>query len=233
MLMVFQIIPIRPNPRKQYHDQVEELCRLLKDSDGMRYRRGIFLLLGISAKQVLKTFQRTGTSKFRETTQAKLFLRNHPADIKALEIMDELDTIYAAPPDKIDNLRGAVAEVFSFFICRKVYVEANIEVQVQIDTWTSNSIDVAGCNYKGGHCLQSKCSASAPGAVDSILIQKCDLDQIEELTAGKAVGAYITFVEQDGFFAHLRSKGINTDTYTVFGRTDLAVLEQRLSLIQS
>ena len=228
MQMVFQIIPIRPNPRKRYHDQVEDLCILLKDRDGMRYRRGVFLLLGISAKQALKTFQKRGARKFREHPEAKQFLRRNPADLKAQEIMNALDIIYGADPNEIDHLRGAVGEVFSYFILRKIYSKTDIEVQIQIDTWTSNSIDVAGCDNKRGHCLQSKCSPYAPDAIDSILEQKEDLDKIEKLTSGKAEGAFITFEEQDGFCARLRSKAINTDTYKVFGRTELAALEQLL-----
>lgn len=220
--MVLQILPIRPNSREPYQNQVINLCNLLKDEDGRVYRIGVFRLLTISAR----AFGKSGWSRFRQHPHAKYFLREHPADIRALQIMDELDKLYSAPTNKIDHLRGAVGEIFSYFICRKIYNNANIEIQVKINTWLSKSIDTAGCTQKKGHCLQSKYTMSDLG---SILEQKSDFDMIEQLTAYKAQGIFITYVDRAAFFQSLSIADIDSVGYKVFDRSDLLVLEERLA----
>lgn len=219
---VFQIIPILPNPREKYQRQVENLCKLLIDEDGKYYRVPVFLLLSLSGK----SFQRAGHRKLRESRKARLFLRDRPADMRARNIMDELDKIYGEDPDEIDNMRGAVGEVFAYYVCRKMYQRAGIEVKVRVDTWTSGSIDAAGCSHERGHCLQSKYSLQD---WRSIIKQKRDLDQIERLTKGKAQGAFITYVERRAFDRVLRARGIDTSKYRVFDRSDMLVLEGCLS----
>ena len=220
--MIFQIIPILPNPREKYQKQVEDLCKLLIDEDGKYYRVPVFLLLSVSGKH----FQRTGLREFREYRKAKLFLRDHPADVRALNIMSELDRIYGVDPDKIDHLRGAVGEVFAYYVCRKIYPRADIEVRVEVGKWVSGSIDTAGCSHEKGHCLQSKYSAQD---WRSIIEQKRDLDEIERLTKGKAQGAFITYMERGAFDIVLRARGVDTSKYRVFDRSDMLVLEECLS----
>ena len=77
-----RILPIRPNPRESYQNRVINLCNLLKDEEGTTYRVGVFRLLGISAK----AFTRSGHSRFRQHREARYFLREHPADIRVLNI---------------------------------------------------------------------------------------------------------------------------------------------------
>lgn len=219
-----RIRPIRPNPRRLYQNKVENLCKLLKDEEGKEYRVSVFRLLGISAN----TFSKSRLTHFRQHREARLFLREHQLDIRALQIMDELDRLYSSPINDVDNLRGAVGEVFSFFICRKQYNNADIEVQVEIDSWQSKSIDTAGCSKKKGHCLQSKYSMTMKNLA-SIVNQKSDFDKIEELTSGKAQGFFITYGRQEVFFQSLNAFRVNPTGYKVFDRSDLLVLEQRLA----
>jgi len=220
--MVFDLIPIRPNPREQYQNQVEALCQLLKDEKGSIYRVPVFTsLLTIPGS----SFKRRGYKRFRDHPQAKRFLRLYRLDTMAQTIMSELDKIYDKDPNEIDHLRGAVAEVFSYFICRKTYPKTDIEVQVKIGSWVSGSIDTAGCSNERGHCIQSKCSLEA---WKSIINQKRDFDQIETLTKGKAEGVFVTFVDRGAFFTRLRNAGLNPDEFSVWDRADLFVLEKRL-----
>jgi len=219
--MVFDLIPVRPNPREDYQKRVEKLCNLLKDEDGSTYRVDVFTLLTISGT----TFSKKPFIKFRKHPQAEWFLSVYHSDVRALEIMDELDKIYGADPGEIDHLRGAVGEVFSFFICRKVYPKAGMEVKIRIGTWTSGLIDAAGCSQKRGHCLQSKASLRY---WNSIFSQKKDLDRIEKLTAGKAQGAFITYENREVFYRRLRNAGFNPSEYKVLDRWDLSALEKRL-----
>lgn len=222
--MVMRILAIRPNPRELYQKQVASLCNLLKDKEGRDYRVSVFRLLTISAKN----FVNSGCSRFRQHPRARHFLHEYPADTRALEIMDEIDTLYSAPLNKIDQLRGAVGEVFSYFICRKLYNNADIEVKVEIDAWLSKSIDTAGCTHKRGHCLQSKYSMSD---LRSVVEQKSDFDAIEQLTSGKAQCFFITYVNRAAFLQSLNIAGIDPTEYTdkVFDRSDLLVLEERLT----
>jgi hypothetical protein len=219
--MVFEIIPTRPNPRDKYQKQVKNLCKLLFDEDGEYYRVPVFLLLAVDGRH----FQKAGHQKFRELRRAKLFLRNNPGDRKAINIMSELDKIYVGDPGEIDNMRGAVGEVFAYYVCRRVYPRADIEVQVKVGTWTSGSIDTAGCSHEKGHCLQSKCSLQN---LQSIIGQRSDLDEIERRTKGKAQGAFLTFVGRETFYMLLRHIKEDPTKYTVFDRRDLLVLEERL-----
>lgn len=220
--MLFDLISVCPNDREPYQKRVEKLCNLLKDSKGSVFRVPVFILLTISGI----SFSNQSFTKFRDHPQAKWFMKLHRLDPMAHAIIDELDNIYAETPNEIDNLRGAVGEVFSYFICRKVFVRAGIEVNVKIANWTSRQIDAAGCSDEMGYCLQSKCS---PKNLRSIVIQKRDLDKIEQLTSGRGKGAFITFVDRRQFQARLNSVGIDPSKYRVFDRVDLAVLEQRLS----
>lgn len=121
-----------------------------------------------------------------------------------------------------------MGEVFSFFICRKQYKNADIEVKVEIDSWQSKSIDTAGCSKKKGHCLQSKCSMIMKDLA-SIVRQKNDFDKIEVLTSGKAQGFFITYGRQEAFFQALNAFGVSPTGYNLFDRSDLLVLEQRLA----
>lgn len=219
--MVFDIIPILPNPRDKYQKQVKNLCKLLFDKDGEYYRAPVFRLLSLDGKK----FQRSGHRKFSEFKRAKLFLRDHFADTKALNIMTELDKIYVGDPGEIDNVRGAVGEVFAYYVCRKLYRKVGIEVKVIVGTWTSGSIDTAGCSHEKGHCLQSKCSLQD---LPSIIEQKRDLDKIERLTKRKAQGAFFTYVNREAFYMLLRNIGVDPTKYTVLDRRDLLVLEERL-----
>lgn len=219
-----RILPIRPNPRRSYQNKVEDLCKLLKDEEGKEYRVSVFRLLGISAN----TFTKLHLTHFRQCREARLFLREYPADPRALQIMDELDRLYSSPINDVDNLRGAVGEVFSFFICSKQYQNAEIEVQVEIDTWQSGSIDTAGCSKKKGHCLQSKYSMTMKDLA-SIVSQQSDFDKIEELTSGKAQGFFITYGHKEVFFQSLNAFGMSPTGYKVFDRSDLSVLERRLA----
>jgi hypothetical protein len=139
--------------------------------------------------------------------------------------MDELDQLYGAPLTEVDHLRGAVGEVFSYFICRKVYNNADIEVRVKIGAWISDSVDTAGCNQRKGHCLQSKHSMTD---LRSIIHQKRDLDRIEHLTKQKAQGYFITYMNRKAFFESLHAVGLDPSGYKVFDRADLFVLERRL-----
>ena len=220
--MVFEIIPICPNPRDKYQEQVENLCKLLIDEDGKYYRVSVFLLLSLSGK----SFQRAGHRKFRESRKARLFLHDHPADIRALNIVSELDKIYGVDPDEIDNIRGAVGEVFAYYVCRKIHQKSGIEVKVTVGTWISGSIDAAGCSHERGHCLQSKYSLHE---WRSIIEQKRDLGEIERRTKGKAQGAFITYVERGAFDRVLGARGTDTSKYRVFDRSDMLVLEECLS----
>ncbi len=220
--MVFDLVPIRPNPREAYQRRVERLCNLLKDEEGSSYRVPDFQLLTIPGT----LFCRKGFTKFRQHPQAKLFLNQHSAHVRALEILNELDAIYAGDSSEIDHLRGAVGEVFSYFICRKIYPRADIEVQVRIGVWTSGSIDAAGCSQERGHCLQSKCSLDD---WDSIRRQKDDLSQIETLSGGKAEGFFITYIHRDAFYLRLTNAGLDPSEYKVLDSTDLLLLEDRLA----
>jgi hypothetical protein len=224
--VLFQIIPIRPNPRQNYQDKVKTLCILLLGDDSKKFRYGVFRLLGIPATLATKTLQKNGSAKFREHPQAKLFLHDHPADVTAIKIMNELDKIYGAPMNEIDHLRGAVGEVFSYLICKKVYANVDIEIQVQIDAWKSESIGVAGCHRRRGHCLQSKCSSAD---FSSIVRQHSDFEKIENLTKDKAECRFVTYTDQRAFHQVLQNRGIDPKSYKVFGRTDLVDLEQYLA----
>jgi hypothetical protein len=220
---VFEITPILPNPREKYQKQVESLCKLLIDEDGKYYRVPVFLLLTTTRKR----FQRMRARRFSQCHSAKVFLRDHPADIRALNIIRELDKVYGSDPDEIDNVRGAVGEVFAYYVCRKLYRKVGIEVKVTVGTWTSGSIDTAGCSHEKGHCLQSKCSLGEQG-LSSIIGQKRDLDKIERLTKGKAQGAFFTYAKREAFYMLLRNIRVDPSKYTVFDRGDLLVLEERL-----
>jgi hypothetical protein len=195
----------------------------LKDDEGRAYRVWVFRLLAITGR----LYSRTGHRQFRLHREAQLFLREHPADTKALSIMDELDQIYSMPRAEIDELRGAVVEVFSYMVCRKFYNNAGIEVKVIIKTWESDSIDTAGCNTGKGHCLQSK---SSMANLRSIIHQKSDFNQIEKLTNGRAQGFFVTPVDRGAFFQSLNAHGLNPAEYEgrVFDRRDLFVLEERI-----
>jgi len=224
--MVFDIIPVRPNGREQYQNRVSALCALLIDDTGKRYRTRVFRLLTLSGNQASRLLKSTANMVFRDHPYARSFLRDYPADVRAQEIMSELDSLYSGPEDEIDHLRGAVGEVFSYLLCQKVHLRADIEVKVRINAWTSDSIDAAGCSRRRGHCFQSKCSGHDPA---SIAQQKADLDAIEQLTAGKAEGFFVTFVDLRGFFGSLRSSGIDPTGYKVLDRTELAAAERRLT----
>jgi hypothetical protein len=221
--LVFHIIPLRPNPREKYQRQVKKLCKLLSDKEGTQYRFQIFGLLNITGNQATKNFNR-GYSLFRDLPEVKRFSKYYFADLRVIAIMDELDKIYAAPSSEIDHLRGAIGEVFSYYICCKVYSKADIEVQVRIGSWTSESIDTAGCNEGRGHCIQSKCG----GQLGDIDKQKQDLDKIEKLTRGIAKGLFVTFGTRQTFHNRLRFKGIDTQGYRILDRSDLGVLESIL-----
>ena len=140
--------------------------------------------------------------------------------------MTELDKIYAQDPGEIDNLRGAVLEVFSYFLCRKTYTKCDIEVKVKVKQWTSESIDTAGCNDDKGHCLQCKCSLDK---LDSILTQKTDFDRITRLSRGKVKCFFITCVNKEVLRLLLRNKGVDHSSYYIWDRGDLFVLEDRLA----
>ena len=220
--MVFNIVRVRPNDRTKYQKRVDKLCTLLKDDTGRPYRLHVFILLTISGE----LFKRTLSNNFRDHPQARLFIKLYPASIRVRDIMVELDNIYAGDADDIDNLRGAVGEVFAYFICRKLYPRSDIEVKVEIGKWISGQIDTAGCNDQAGYCLQAKCS---PKNLQSVVNQKRELAKIERLTIGKGKGAFITFVDRKEFNARLDSAGIKSSDYRIFDRTDLAALEQRLA----
>lgn len=220
--MLFNLVRVRPNDREKYQKRVEKLCTLLKDETGSVYRLPVFILLTIHGR----LFKRTTCKYFHDHPQARLFMKLHPADIRVKDIMAELDDIYTQDADEIDNLRAAVGEVFSYFICRKIYPRADIEVQVEIDKWISHPIDSVGCSDEVGSCLQAKCS---PKNLQSIVSQKRELDKIEQLTVGKGKGAFITFVDRKEFNTRLDGAGIKSSGYRIYDRTDLAALEQRLA----
>lgn len=115
--MVMEIIAIRPNNREGYQDRVKNLCELLKDKDNKFYRFGVFLLLSMPAKAL----KRRRSRKIRDCLPAKYFLDAHPADVKAIQLMNELDDIYeeGRSENETDDLRGAVGEVFAHLILKK------------------------------------------------------------------------------------------------------------------
>lgn len=221
--MVFDLIPIRPNPREHYQKQVKKLCNLLMGKDGSVYRVHVLATL-LTIPGI--TFHRKGLSKFHEHPQAKRFLRLNRLDTRALDIVAELDNIYSQDPGEIDNLRGAVLEVFSYFLCRKTYPRSDIEVTVKINRWISGSIDTAGCSDEKGHCLQCKCSLDNLG---SILTQKSDFDKIDRLSRGKAKCFFVTYVDRKVFHIRLKNKGLDPSSYYIWDRGDLFVLENRLA----
>lgn len=218
-----QIVPLRPNPRQRYQDSVNRLCSLLRDGEGAAYRVDVFRLLAIKGHQ----HSRSGITQFRRRREARLFLRDHPADTRALSIMDELDRIYAASPDEIDELRGAVVEVFTFMVCRKFYSNADIEVKVSIGSWDSGSIDTAGCDDGKGHCFQGKVTLAS---FASVIHQKSDLDEINQRTKGTAKGFFVTTVHRDAFLQTINARGLDPSQYAgvIYDRADLLVLENRI-----
>jgi len=220
--MLFQIDPVRPNPREPFQQQVRTLCQKLKDENGRKYRASVFKLLTITGNQFLKR----GYGRFREHPESKLFLKQFGLDVRGLEIMNELDNIYNNSKEIIDDLRGAVGEVFCLFISRKKYSNAEIEICVKCDSWTSGTIDVAGCDHETGCCLQSKCSTLD---VSSIVNQHNQLKRIERYTKGKAKGAFFTYLGMGKFESNLLSRGIRLSDLVVFDRTNMAVLEERLA----
>jgi hypothetical protein len=223
--MVFVIHPIEPNPREHYQGQVDDLCKLLTDNKGKEYRYHVFTLLCITGSVARKSFERQGQEKFRDLIQLRSFKRFYEIDVRALQILRELDNIYSSPVSDIDHLRGAVGEVFAYYICRKIYPNAAIEIQVEINSWTSGSIDTGGCNNEKGHCIQSKCG----GILRDIAGQKLDLDKIQELTDEKAQGFFITFTSRRAFDNLLASKGLDPQTYKVLDRSDLVQIENILA----
>lgn len=96
---------------------------------------------------------------------------------------------------------------------------------VKIESWESGSIDTAGCSNRKGHCIQSK---SSPRDIGSIMRQKGDFDIIFTRTGGKAKGAFVTYSEKGNFEQFLNVNGIDPNECTVYGRTDLVNLEDRL-----
>jgi hypothetical protein len=223
--MVFIIHPIRPNPRKHYQGQVEDLCKLLADKQGKEYRYYVFRLLCMTGSMATKSFHREGHTTFRNLWQLRDFKKFYPADLRAEQILRQLDGIYANPADDIDQLRGAIGEVFAYFVCKKIHPNSDIEIKVQINSWISGSIDTGGCNDNRGHCIQSKCG----GRVGDIVSQKQNLDKIQELTSGKAEGFFITFTSRRAFDNLLASKGLDSQTYKVLDRSDLVQLEEILA----
>lgn len=223
--MVFVIRPIVPNPRQHYQGQIEGLCKLLTDNKGKEYRYHVFELLCITGSIARKSLDKQGQEKFRDLIQLRSFRKFHAVDVRGLQILQELDNIYASPISDIDHLRGAVGEVFAYYICRKIYPNSAIEIQVEVNSWTSGSIDAGGCNNKRGHCIQSKCG----GKLGDIAGQKLDLDKIQELTAEKAQGFFITLTSRKAFNNLLASNGLDPQTYKVLDRTDLVQLENILA----
>jgi hypothetical protein len=225
--MVFIIHQITPNPREHYQEQVEDLCKLLTDKQGKEYRYDVFRLLSIiSGSIATNCFRRRGHTKFRDLDQLRSFRRFYPADLRAEQILRQLDGIYSNLASDINHLRGAVGEVFAYCICKKIHPNSGIEIQVQIDSWMSGSIDAGGCSDKRGHCIQSKCG----GSVGDIVSQKKDLDKIQKLTSEKAEGFFITFVTRQAFNNLLASMGLDPQTYKVLDRSDLVQLEDILTL---
>ena len=222
--MVFIIHPITPNPREHYQGQVKDLCKLLIGKQGEEYRHEIFRLLCITGSIAIKSFSRQGHTKFRDLQQLRSFKRFYAADLTAAQILQQLDGIYANTSSDIDNLRGAIGEVFAYYICRRIHPNSGIEIRVQIDSWMSGSIDAGGCSDKRGHCIQSKCG----GRVGDIGSQKLDLDKIQELTSEKAEGFFITFTTRQAFDNLLASRGLDPQTYKVLDRSDLVRLEKIL-----
>ncbi len=219
MITLFEILPIQPNPRQKFQQEVLSLCQFLARRDGFPYRYEVFSLLLISGH----SFKQRNYRTFKQHPQAQRFLRMHIADVTAIAIMDELDKIYGrADENEIDHLRGAVGEVFAYMICRRKHRKAALEAKVKIDKWTSESIDAVGCSAESGHCLQSKYS---PRQWDVVLRQQKDLESIETLTQGRAVGAFIVYGDRRGFNLQLIDAGLDPSSVKVFDRQDLINLE--------
>lgn len=224
--MVFTIRPVLPNSRERYQRQVDDLCKLLTDNKGKEYRYHVFQLLCITGGVATKSLHKYGQEKFRNLTQLRTFRKFYSTDVRALQILQELDNLYSSPSNDIDHLRGAVGEVFAYHICRKLYPNSAMEIQVEIGSWTSGSVDTAGCNNKRGHCIQSKCGGMLG---DNIADQKQDLDKIQELTDEKAQGFFITFTNRKAFENLLASNGLDPETYKVLDRSDLVQIESILA----
>lgn len=220
--MLFNIISISPNDRETYQKRVQSLCEILKNKDGQIYRNQVFMLLTISGQ----AFSAGRYKKFSEHPRARLFMKQFPIDLTAIAIMGHLDDIYSEDTNTIDNLRGAVGEVFSYLICQKLYKKSAIEAMVEIRKWQSNPIDAVGCSEDSGYCLQSKCSARD---LSSIKKQNDELIKIEELTSEKGKGAFISFIDRRSFRLRLTNIGEDPDEYIVFDRTDLVNLETSLA----
>ena len=226
--MLFQIIPQNPNPREKYQKTVEDLCILLANKKGQNYRTGVFVLLTLSGNQYQRQAKKYRFSHFKDSIEARRFLKNFQADVTALKIVYELNVVYSnSDADEIDHLRGAILEVFSYLICNKLFTISDKEVQIQIGKWiSSTSIDSAGCSDKKGCCFQGKASSEWWHSIEE---QGYDLKQIENLTSGKALGAFITFESAEVFQQHLIAKGLNQEDYRVFGRYQMAEFEKSCS----
>lgn len=232
---LFQIIPLKPNPREQFHKKVEDLCKLLNDDEGKNYRVSVFQILGVvSGKTFEKRKTRYNLNSIREYNEAKHFLKTFVADVRALEIMTELEKIYDGDVDQIDHLRGAVGEVFAYHMCRKVYQQNGIEAKVGINGWASNPIDAVGCNDKNGFCLQCKASLTGWGRAQtklwiSMQKQEREMENIREKTSHRARCAFLTYLNRASFDLLVSEVGGNSEDYNIFDRSDLCVLEHRLA----
>jgi hypothetical protein len=227
--LLFQIIPQKPNPREKYQKIVENLCNLLADKKGQFYRTDVFVLLTLTGNQYQRQARKFKLNHFKDCIEARRFLKNFRADVTALEIIRELSIIYSeSNADEINNLRGAILEVFSYLICSKLFTLADKEVQIQIGKWSSSTpIDSAGCSNKKGCCFQGKASSEQWRSIEE---QGRDLKQIESLTLGKALGAFITFESSIVFQQHLAARGLNQDDYRIFGRHQMVDFENACSL---
>lgn len=223
--MLFEIIRQRPNPREGCQKDVEDLCRLLVDKKGQSYRNNVFGLLILTGNRYRKQVQKYSLKRLHDSIEGRQFRRCFPADAKALEILNELDAVYSGDDvDAIDDRRGAILEVFSYLMCRKIFMIADIEIKIKIEDWISTtSIDSAGCNKRKGCCFQGKATSEW---WESIKEQVKDLNTIESLTGGRSICAFLTFQSIEAFHQHLIAKGLNKDDYRVFGRYQMADFEQ-------
>jgi hypothetical protein len=222
--LLFTILKIK-NTRQEYQDSVENLCSLLADKKGQGYRSEVFGLLMLTGSRYLKQINKYGFDSLKETFEARQFKRCFPADVIALNILNELDTLYNSDNQNIiDDRRGAVLEVFSYLVCKKLFSIADKEVKIKIGDWISEkSIDSAGCSKNRGCCFQGK--ATSNWQAESIIAQGTELNHIANVTANKATCGFLTFQSEDAFYQVLASKGLNKNDYIVFGRYQMEHFE--------